>query len=296
MRKHLPAILTVLALAVLPSIAATAPAAAVGKVKCQETTGILTADPIVRHNEGVTGHQHQYFGNAALPDLANPSAAQLSDLQGKATSCTSNPKDTAAYWQPTLRTTAGAIVPAATFIAYYRSSEGDDFGAAEPMPADTRLVVPVSKDTSITNWTCGQFENVSPSTTIPDCSGAKGGPGRQLTSHITFPSCWDGVRPSHSSAETGDTSDNEHYAYRVGKECPQGFPIGVTELRMTTGYDYTGNGKDLVLSSDAMHGTSAGASLHGDFWQTWAPGGLEDLLAHCVTVRPERPAFADECG
>ena len=54
-----------------------------------------------------------------------------------------------------------------------------------------------------------------------------------MTAHIDFPSCWDGVKPSHTAAQNGDTRDNAHYAYAVAKKCPAGFPIGVAELRET---------------------------------------------------------------
>ena len=68
----------------------------------------------------------------------------------------------------------------------------------------------------------------------PGLLGSAGGtPGGTLTAHIDFPSCWDGVMPSHPTSQNGDTRDNAHYAYRVGQSCPAGFPIGVTELRET---------------------------------------------------------------
>ena len=77
---------------------------------------------------------------------------------------------------------------------------------------------------------------------IPDCSGLPGKPGLTLTAHIDFPSCWDGVKPSHPASQNGDTQGQRALRLPRGKKCPAGFPIGVTELRETIQFPYVGNG------------------------------------------------------
>lgn len=266
------------------------PAEALAKIKCKQSTGTAHVDPILRHNQPVsdTQHEHQFFGSTYLLSMRNPNTANHADLASKGTTCT-NTADTAAYWTPVLRyKSTGAMVPVRAFTAYYRSWDFQKTGGGVPLPDDVRLIA------SKHNWTCGQFEAVRPSQSIPNCSMADGRPGSTLTAHIDFPSCWDGVRPKHASTAVGDTKDNAHFAYRTGKTCPPGFPIKTVALRMTLQFAYTGMGTDLELSSDAMMGTTDGQSLHGDFWNTWAPGGLASMVRNCVAPGG-RPTSA-ECG
>ena len=278
-RLKLAAMVIASALAlVAPSVLFSAqPAQALAKIKCKQTTGTGQFDPIVHHDEKApVGHQHQFFGNNAWLSLSNPNAANLSDLQGKTTNCV-NPKDTAGYWVPVLRNTSTkAPVAVQAFTAYYRSWDFKDTGAGQPFPPDTRLVAQKH------DWSCGQFMPQKPVSAIPDCSAATGRPGSTLTAHIDFPSCWNGVKPSHSASQIGDTNDNRNFAYRVGSSCPAGFPVKMVSLRETVSYTYTGHGTDLELSSDAEHGTTDGQSLHADFWNAWDTAGMASMVRDCV--------------
>jgi uncharacterized protein DUF1996 len=269
--------------------------AAKAKIQCKVSTGQAFADPIVFHNAtGKVGHQHTFFGNNALLSLSNPNAANYTDLAGKPTNC-ENTADTAGYWTPTLIDRAtGKPVPVAAFTAYYRSFDHKDFGTAQAFPADTRLIAKPTTDTRINNWSCGQFDSQNPVSYIPKCSGST--PGNRLTAHVTFPSCWDGVRPAHRATDSGLTSDSAHYAYPTKGVCPAGFPNKVTELRETIQYNYAGDPANLVLASDAMMGTSQGRSLHADFWNTWDQAGFERMVRDCITGGALRPQTANECG
>lgn len=253
------------------------PAHALAKIKCALTTGSAYADPIVHHNQAIpVGHKHQFFGNANLLTLANPDAANYSDMVSKPDNCI-NKGDSAGYWVPVLTYTAtGATVPIHAFTAYYRSFNHLDFGPGAPIPADTRLV---SHNYA---WSCGQFSGTGPVLTLPNCTSQNGTPGRELTLHITFPSCWDGVLPNHQSTDVGDTEDTAHYAFTVGGKCPTGFPHEMVELRETVTYSYTGPGTDITLSSDASDNTTQGRSAHGDYWQTWNPTSFQQMVTDCV--------------
>lgn len=277
-------------LAFVSSVASAPPSQAKAKIKCKETTGTDDVDPIVHHNEPAQGsaHLHQFFGNNSFLSLANPNTANYEDLRNGGTNC-ENPADTAGYWTPVLRyKSTGAIVPTRAFTAYYRSWDFKDFGEGVPLPDDVRLI-----GTKF-NWTCGQFENVAPQQSVPDCSMADGRPGSTLTAHIDFPSCWDGVKPSHSPDEVGDTRDNKHFAYRVGKSCPAGFPIKTVQLRETIQFQYTGKGDDVELSSDHEKGTTDGRSMHADFWNAWDPKGFASMVRNCVN--PGGNFTTAECG
>lgn len=292
-RRPIIAALTATVLAVAALVAAPT-ATALGKVKCdtktQPAVAIGSYDPIVNHNQPSAMHEHQFFGNTAWHTLPNPNTANYDDLAGKANNCRAvlglgYSADSAGYWIPTLRyksgPNAGQLVPAKQFTAYYRSFDHRKFGKAEPIPADTRLIG------TKYNWSCGAKSGAraTPVQSIPDCSGLSGKPGLTLTAHIDFPSCWDGVKPNHKASDVGDTRDNAHYAYRQGRKCPPGFPIGVTELRETIQFAYTGNGNDVELSSDKHAGTTDGRSLHGDFWNTWRQPEFEQFIKTCINSK-----------
>lgn len=272
------ALLGGLALAFVSSVSSPPTAEAKAKIKCKETTGTDDVDPMVHHNEPAQGsaHLHQFFGNNSFLSLPNPNTANYEDLVNGGTNC-ENPADTAGYWTPVLKNkSTGQVIPTMSFIAYYRSWDFKDFGEGVPFPADARLIGKKF------NWTCGQNEAVAPQQSIPDCSMADGKPGSTLTAHIDFPSCWDGVKPSHSRDEVGDTTDNEHFAYRVKGACPPGFPIKTVALRETVMFQYTGKGDDVELSSDHEHGTTDGQSMHADFWNAWDQAGFESMVRNCI--------------
>jgi len=293
MKTRLFALLTTMSLLLVGTVALGAPAQAMAKIKCKMTTGAGEVDPIVHHNEPVGGamssmiHKHQFFGNNAFLAMANPNTASYADLMGKGTNC-ANTADTAGYWTPQLQNKAtGAAVPVQAFTAYYRPFEGvggPDMGPGMAFPADTRLLA------SQYDWNCGDQSGAlsTPVSSIPSCVGLSGRPGLTLTSHVTFPTCWDGVRPSHKSTDAGSTTDNAHYAYKTKVKgvsiCPAGFPNKMVELRETTAYTYTGAGADLELTSDAMAGTTDGRSLHADFWNTWQQAGLESMVRNCINT------------
>ena len=277
-------------LALVSSVASAPASQAKAKIKCKQTTGTDDVDPIVHHNEPAQGsaHLHQFFGNNSFLSLPNPNAANYADLRAGGTNC-ENPADTAGYWTPALKYKAtGKVISPQAFTAYYRSWDFKDFGAGVPLPDDVRLVA------SKFSWTCGQFSNVAPQQSVPDCSASSGRPGSTLTAHIDFPSCWDGVKPSHTSQEVGDTRDNKHFAYRVGSSCPAGFPVKTVQLRETLQYPYIGKGDDVELSSDAMMGKTDGQTMHADFWNAWDPKGFASMVRNCVN--PGGTFTTAECG
>jgi hypothetical protein len=302
--RWVPAVIPAAIALVLASNPVQAPdAGALAKIKCKEVTGRAAVDPILHQDMAApSAHGHTFFGNAFLLQMSNPNTADYADLVGKPTNC-ENPSDTAAYWMPTLHymsgPNAGKPVPLMAYRAYYRSFDHKDSGQGQALPADVRLIAGDAtatgpQSTKVSNWTCGQFSGIGPQSTIPDCTGQAGTPGRTLTAHVTFPSCWDGRLSPHNVS--GDTRDNEHFAYAKRSVCPPGFPIKTVELRQTFTFDYQGSGRDIMLTSDHMvPGAKPGQTLHADFWNTWNQKGFEQMVAHCVT-NGAHPTFSGECG
>jgi hypothetical protein len=170
------------------------------------------------------------------------------------------------------------------FTAYYRGFNSQTTHAgSQALPADARLVAQDMVGKGLSGWTCGQNSNVTGGqNSIPSCVGQDGTPGNTLTAHINYPSCWNGNPPNHSASETGDTRDNADYVYpaKSATSCPASHPIEVVQLRQTVQYEYTGNGTDVALTSDAPGGD--GTTMHGDFWNTWNQSIFEGFVRKCV--------------
>jgi Domain of unknown function (DUF1996) len=280
-----------LAAALVPS----GQAYALAKVPCKPSVGMSQIDPIVARGSGASAHLHEFFGNETLLNLTEPQNATYEQLVGQATACT-NSGDSAAYWAPVLLVD-GQPLPAARFIAYYRSFDHKDVGEAQPFPPDLRMV------TARYSWSCHESSTIVRQQTIPDCSTATGSTVR-LTVHYTFPSCWDGQLNDHTvSGNTADYAPSgvtNHLAFyvksRKGNTCPAGYPIRLPELLENVSW---GNGlasywtgKQLTLSSDHP-GDAPGSSAHADFLQSWVPTALQTMVEQCINVAPTATA---NCG
>jgi len=294
MHRRVIAVLAAFALAAIGIGVTATDANALAKIKCKQTTGTANVDPIVRHNEepSMMQHLHQFFGNNSWLSLANPNTANLGDLKGQGTNC-ADTGDTAGYWVPAVvDTRTGKTLAPQAFTAYYRTFDGKSHGpasSAELFPPDTRLVAPqTSVSPGAHGWSCGQFSGTGSTATIPDCSNLSQKAGYVLTAHINFPSCWDGVKPTHSASDTGDTRDNAHYAYPVksGKNwvCPSAFPRKMLQLRETIQFPNPDKVpvQYLAVTSDAMANTTNGASMHADFWQAWEDDAFLTMQQTCI--------------
>jgi hypothetical protein len=199
-------------------------------------------------------------------------------------------------------------VDAKRILAYYRSFDHKTTGVAEPIPADLRVVAGsatqpanVPLDKTRINWTCDERSSrTGPYASIDEanCGAATG--TVYLTAHIDFPTCWDG---QYSPRGSGDTRDNVHLTYAVGKpaKCPAGFDHKLAELRETVKW---GNGTAAVwrtgsvaLESDidareAGNPVASGQTMHADFWNTWVQtggvhGGMVGMVTSCINnARP----------
>lgn len=284
----------------LPTFTSVNPAEALMKAHCKPEVGRGNFDPIVHHKLAAQAHDHTFFANTGLLRLADPNSATYSQLVGAGTTC-QNPDDTAAYWIPTLlNRKTGKPVPVNAFIAYYRSFDHKKTGEASAYPPDMRMVAgdasaKVPQSVKTVNWTCNQNSSRRGPYSSPqeaNCAAATG--TVRLTAHIDFPSCWDGKLNDHAVA--GNTADfsgshaiTQHLAYAKRSTCPAGFPHKLAELRVTVNWDYTGDGRDIMLSSDPINGPY-GLTMHADFWNTWVQtggrfGGLVGMVKDCVNTK-----------
>lgn len=277
--------------------------------------GVRQIDPIVSRGSQMSMHEHQFFGFTEWDTLAQPYSANYQDLVGKKTSC-DVPGDSAAYWAPTLRYTgpAKALVKIQRQEAYYRSWDGkltDPARATISFPADIRMVAGnpnamSRKDwkPSVVAWSCGNLstkaQRTGTNTSSPieaNCSTARNynNPNKNdrvfLTVAVKYPTCWDGQLNDHTV--NGDTTDFnggsgvstvQHVAYRTSAGCPAGFPNKLPELTIVTSWDYRGTGKNIRLSSGMGMAAGQGYTYHTDFWNTWVPETLSDMVSTCINT------------
>jgi hypothetical protein len=271
-----------------------APAQAQGKIRCA-TSMVKQVDPILEAGNPVSGHLHRFFGSTTIATLAHPESATYAQLAGQGTNC-GNPADTAAYWVPELYVKGIPLAPLG-FIVYYQAevAQRNNGKGIEPFPADARIVAGNAmatgpQSTQIVSWACGSSSTVTgqrqaPSPAQADCAHA-GGKVHGLSGHVRLPNCWDGVLNNH--AVLGNTTDYSgaggvvnHFTYSVNHVCPAGFPHHLPHVVIEVLYPYTGDGRDVTLSSGGQF------SYHADFWNTWNQAGFQTMVTQCInTSRP----------
>jgi hypothetical protein len=108
--------------------------------------------------------------------------------------------------------------------------------------------------------------------------------GAWLRVFVTFPDCWDGVHL--------DTADHRaHMAYADGpviqgrRACPADHPYNIPEVAVQAFFSVDANffaGHWHLASDEMMPGTTAGTTLHMDYFEAWSPAVKSLWEAHCI--------------
>lgn len=211
-------------------------------------------DPIV--SPGTTSeHLHDFFGASNVTPISTTDG-----LRAGGSTCT-NGDDTAAYWAPALIAPDGTVVKPTNVLAYYRAAPGSPVRA---FPDGLKIVADADAMSLKSGYSCSQSGPFSP---IPvDC-----GAGGYLKLHIAFPSCWDGANldsPDHRS----------HMSY----DCNAAYPIRLPKLAIHVQY----RGLQDAATGGYMPSNHMGATpgIHADYFSTWQPGTLEDIVAKCLNA------------
>jgi len=115
------------------------------------------------------------------------------------------------------------------------------------------------------------------------CSGG-------IRSEVTFPSCWDGRLTSE------DMASNPHVVHPVNgweaSECPDSHPLRFPTLFFEAIFHVQGlfeAGDSLVYSFNDYQGYG----YHGDFFNGWEDGLIDQFLEHC---RTQEDGWDTQCG
>lgn len=233
-------------------------------------------DPIVFPNQVGKSHTHAFQGSTTV----NANWIAGSQTMAAASTCRFS-KDKSAYWMPTLYQDGKAIYPRddvrnskgerARQKMYYRNPT---YRKVQPMPFGLRMLVGNHAAKSVKDnpdigshifWGCSDNSQSSLSSPPKSCGT------QMITTHLHFPSCWDGKHldsPDHRS----------HVAYPSGGKCPSSHPVVIPRITIRNEYIV---GKSTGTITFA---TGADYTIHGDFINGWDPATMRKLVDGCMNA------------
>ncbi len=236
-------------------------------VECA-SSHVSNDDPIVYPGQAGAAHRHEFFG-ARSTDAASTTES----LERSGTTCAS-PRDTAAYWVPTLEV-RGRLVRG-TMTAYYQRA-GKRQAAAPPrgmrmIAGDMHAHEPQSM--RVTSWQCVGRGRMTQFSVLPACRV-----GERLGSWVRFGDCWDG-----RNLDSADHKSHLVYAPIAGSRrgtCPSTHPVAIMRVATLVTWPVRPQDPSLVrLAGDRL----APTGMHGDFWNAWHMPTLHQLRWDCIEV------------
>jgi hypothetical protein len=235
-------------------------------------------DPIVLPGLPGGSHMHSFLGNNATDAFTTTDTL----LKNTGSSCKPD-EDHSAYWIPSLYEGDKKIEPHG--VTVYYGSRLPDTTKTMPLPQGFRMVVGDAKrQVDTPKGAPGQFW----------CAGAGGEIGRsadgnwpvcaktaELTYHLTFPDCWDGVHldsPDHKS-HTGPADSSG--------QCSGKFPVAIPSIAFVIGYPTSGSTAGFRLSSGNA------SSMHGDAFLAWDDAALGHRVKDCLVQKAKCDSFGN---
>jgi hypothetical protein len=108
--------------------------------------------------------------------------------------------------------------------------------------------------------------------------------GQRITAHATAPNCWDGKNldsPNHRSHMAYPTRVVTYGRYG----CPTTHPYVIPTMSVQIAYTVDANLRTWLLSSDQMHNSVPGSTMHMDYWEAWSPALKATWHRNCVDKR-----------
>ena len=224
-------------------------------------------DPIVHPGHEGMAHSHDFIGNETTD-----AHSTYDTMVGRRTTC-DRPRDTAAYWFPTL-SKDGVPQESRLTLVYYRTGGLADKEQIRPIPADLKIIAGSAsatgpQDVRIVSWSCGDDPWYVRFDHIPaNCDG------EQLVLHFDFPNCWDGER-----LDSRDHQSHMAYAWEGDDhsgQCPASHPVQLPSVEINTRWMIEGPNTGITLASGAPY------TAHADFWNTWVQKRMVHLTKKCI--------------
>ena len=240
---------------------------------------MLFDDPIVYPGQPGRSHLHAFFGNTGV----NGNATANSIATTGSSTCRGGILNRSSYWVPAMIDTRDSrpIRPLSSNFYYKTGYYGVAPSTVQSIPPGLRMIAGDPKNAAPGaqyermpfDYTCGASPK---SSSIPNCPV-----GSEVTQHIYFPQCWDGVNldsPDHKS----------HMAYPTGG-CPASHPVPLPEITFNIHYAVTeaNSTSRWRLSSDNYSSSLPGGySAHADWFDGWRPDVMDAFVRNC-----DRPAL-----
>jgi hypothetical protein len=222
-------------------------------------------------------HSHDFFGNETTKFDSTYESLRAAD-----TTCT-RPKDTAAYWLPTV-SWDGEVLNSNRAVFYYRAG-GKDYKEVKPFPAKLKIIAGNEKRVT---WRCGRTDNGGGSHRPPSrCDG----PNPQLGVRIIFPDCLDVARNGKPRLNSPDHRSHMVYSRLIDGRvrCPRSYPRPVPVLTMNVTFDLPKPSGKVTLSSGGA------STMHADFFNAWDQVELNHLVVSCINKVPPSKPRPDAC-
>jgi hypothetical protein len=254
-------------------------------------------DPIVYPGQPGISHLHQFFGNT----LANAHSTYQS-LRTTGMSTCNSPLNRSAYWIPAMMNGKGQVVKPDFVSIYYKRHPVTSplctlrGKACVDIPKGLRYVFgynmlnPIALPTGSAYFNC-QGPTATPGHYLSIVEAAANCPmGSQIGYVINAPECWDGVNldsPDHRSHVT--------YASYIGNSysnCPASHPYILPTFTLAAWYTtdadlnrsgtWDGTMNSWHLSSDEMHNSKPGTTIHADWFGAWDDSVMKMWTDNCV--------------
>ena len=266
---------------------------------------LLSDDPIVYPGQPGASHLHQFWGNTGTN--AKSTYESLRTSGGTTCGASNAPVNRTAYWMPAMLDGKGGVVKPDYINTYYKQVPAANcFKYAAKgcvgLPHGIRMVfgynMATGKDgptdpNSHSYWSlryeCWKSDTDSTQAVAPPAGGRfrslkqvadAGCPvGAQLNIFFSVPGCWDGVNL--------DSADHRsHFSFGTpesgGQVCPSTHPYLITPWQGQIKYTVDANFRTWHLSSDTMHNSEPGSTLHFDYWEAWSPTIKDRWQKNCV--------------
>jgi hypothetical protein len=249
-------------------------------------------DPIVFFNQdNGSPHRHDFFGNTSTYEGSRYGNMHVGDPAW--TTCTTNDKDTASYWQPSLRDGAGNFLTPTKNGPYYRipgnyvTANGDPAEVTiEAHPPKAKIVAGdpmLPPDLNKIWFTCNVSQEPKHSTPDFACPAPlPGDPTPHLVAHINLPPCWDGRAPSNTGADFGAGNTDPKFSYLVNQVCPAPFTHILTDIGIVIHWGNVTNCSGSGANAIGPCTVDMGAWLHADFFNAWDQTELQGLVDLCI--------------
>jgi hypothetical protein len=226
-------------------------------------------DPILFPNQPGASHRHTFLGNTSTD-----AATTTESLLAHAGSSCQPADDHSAYWIPELTENGKPVNPLSTNVYY--GSRLKDPTRTVPFPQGFRMIqgdalaVRATQKGAPGKFWCGGIGGEvdrSADGNWPVCAATA-----DLTFHLTFPDCWDGIHldsPDHMS-HVGNADSNG--------VCSGRFPVAIPSVAYVLRYPTSGSKAGFKLSTPS----GLPSSMHGDVIFAWDDAALGHRVKDCV--------------